>query len=136
MARGCLIIAIVFFIIVYAAEGDSSSATYWLIMALVGLILLALIISVIAQSSRGQGRESGTAGDTGGTAATAASTVGRRPADVYTMALEQTKLAVMRITPGQFQRIGSVVRRGKALCNELSADQGLKDAVYSEARDS
>ena len=52
------------------------------------------------------------------------------------MALEQTKLAVMRITPGQFQRIGNVVRRGKALCNKLSADQGLKDAVYSEARDS
>lgn len=131
-----MIIAIVFFIIVYAAEGDSSSATYWLIMILVGLVFLVLIISVIAQSSREQGRESGTAGDTGGTAATAASPVGQQPADVYTMALEQTKLAVMRITPGQFQRIGSVVRRGKALCNELSADRGLKDAVYSEARDS
>lgn len=136
MAKGCLIIAIIFFIIVYAAEGDSSSATYWMIMTSIVLLFLALVISVIAQSGRAQRRDDGTAGDAA-SADTAGDNVCRRqPADTYTLAMQQTKLAVMRLTPRQFDGIKGVVRRGKALCKQLSAEQALREAVYGEAHDS
>lgn len=106
--------------------GDpSSSTTPVLIIAMAFFLLLSIILALSNKEINGKN---------GNAPANARKSPATPAADTYTQALEETKLALVKVTMQQYQGVSSVVRRGKKLCKQLDADEELNEAVCEAAK--